>query len=44
MVDLIAVAKRDGNFHITEKMYIKKVGQALNLDVVDIEEMMSVVV
>jgi len=44
MVDLVAVAKRDGNFHITEKMYIKQVGQALNLDAADVEEMMSVVV
>ncbi|KKJ00090.1 TerB family tellurite resistance protein [Prochlorothrix hollandica] len=44
MVDLVSVAKRDGNFHITEKMYIKQVGQALNLDAADVEEMMSVVV
>ena len=44
MVDLIAVAKRDGDFHINEKMYIKQVGQALNFDAADVEEMMSVVV
>ncbi len=43
MVDLIAVAKRDGEFHITEKMYIKQVGKALNFEASDIDEMMSVV-
>ena len=43
MVDLIALAKRDGEFHITEKMYIKQVGKALNFEALDIDEMMSVV-
>ena len=38
LVDLITLAKRDGTFHITEKMYIKQVGRLLGFSDSDIEE------
>ncbi|MBC5796147.1 TerB family tellurite resistance protein [Sphaerospermopsis sp. LEGE 00249] len=40
LIDLIALAKRDGDFHITEKMYIKQVGKLMGFSEVDIAEMM----
>lgn len=40
LIDLIALAKRDGDFHITEKMYIKQVGKLMGFSEVDIAELM----
>ena len=39
LIDLIALAKRDGDFHITEKMYIKQVGKLMGFSEVDIAEL-----
>jgi uncharacterized protein (DUF697 family)/uncharacterized tellurite resistance protein B-like protein len=41
MVDMVALAKRDGNLHVTEKMYIKKIGKMLNFDDEEIKEVMA---
>ena len=40
LVDLIALAKRDGTFHITEKMFIKQIGKLLGFSETDIDEIM----
>ena len=40
LIDLIALAKRDGDFHITEKMYIKQVGKLMGFSEVDVAELM----
>lgn len=40
LIDLIALAKRDGDFHITEKMYIKQVGKLMRFSEVDVAELM----
>jgi uncharacterized tellurite resistance protein B-like protein len=40
LVDMVALAKRDGQFHITEKMFIKKTGATLGFSESDVEEMM----
>jgi uncharacterized tellurite resistance protein B-like protein/uncharacterized protein (DUF697 family) len=42
LVDLIALAKRDGTFHITEKMFIKQVGKLLGFSDNDIDETMAI--
>lgn len=39
MMDLVALAKKDGTFHITEKMYIKQIGKDLGLSEDDILEL-----
>lgn len=41
MMDLVALAKRDGEFHITEKMYIKQIGKLLGYSEEDTVEMME---
>lgn len=41
LLDLIALSRRDGQTHISEKLYIKQVGRALGISESDIEEMMS---
>jgi len=40
LVDLVALAQRDGIFHVSERMYIKQVGSLLGFSDGDIEEMM----
>lgn len=40
LVDLTALAKSDSKFHVTEKLYIKKIGKMLNFSESDIEEVM----
>lgn len=39
--DLTALAKVDGKFHITEKLYIKQIGKLLNFSESDIEEVIN---
>lgn len=41
IMDIIGIAKRDGNVHISEKMYIKRVGKQLSFDAADIDEMLE---
>lgn len=41
LIDLVALAKRDGEFHITEKMYIKQVGKLMGFSENDVEETMA---
>jgi uncharacterized tellurite resistance protein B-like protein len=41
LVDMVALAKRDGTFHITEKMFIKQVGKLLGFLDDDIDETMT---
>jgi hypothetical protein len=41
LVDLVTLAKRDGTFHITEKMFIKQVGKLLGFPETDIDEVMA---
>ncbi|MEA1606301.1 TerB family tellurite resistance protein [Pseudomonas spirodelae] len=41
ITDMVALAKVDGKFHITEKMYIKQVGKILGFDDADINEMIN---
>ena len=41
LVDMVALAKRDGTFHITEKMFVKRVGKLLGFTDDDIDETMS---
>ena len=41
LVNLITLAKRDGTFHITEKMFIKQVGKLLGFSDTDIDETMA---
>jgi len=41
LVDLITLAKCDGTFHITEKMFIRQVGKLLGFSDTDIDETMS---
>lgn len=40
LVDIITLAKRDGTFHITEKMFVKQVGKLLGFLDNDIDEIM----
>jgi uncharacterized tellurite resistance protein B-like protein len=41
LIDLTALAKRDGNIHLSEKLYIKHVGALLGFSESDIEEMIA---
>lgn len=41
LVDMVTLAKRDGTFHITEKMFIKQVGKILGFSDNDIDEIME---
>lgn len=41
LVDLITLAKRDGTFHVTEKMFIKQIGKLLGFSDTDIDETMA---
>ena len=41
LVDMVVLAKRDGTFHITEKMFVKRVGKLLGFTDDDIDETMS---
>lgn len=41
LVDLVTLAKRDGTFHITEKMFVRQVGKFLGFSDNDIEETMA---
>jgi uncharacterized protein (DUF697 family)/uncharacterized tellurite resistance protein B-like protein len=44
LMDLVALANRDGTFHIAEKIYIKQVGRLVGFSDDDIEEMMKTTV
>lgn len=39
LMDLTALSKYDGELHISEKIYIKQVGRAMNLSDADVEEL-----
>jgi len=41
LVDMITLAKRDGTFHITEKIFVKQVGKLLGFSENDIDEVMA---
>jgi uncharacterized tellurite resistance protein B-like protein len=41
MVDLVGLAKRDGEFHMTEKLFIKQVGKLLDFSANEIEEVLT---
>lgn len=41
LVDMVTLAKRDGTFHITEKMFVKQVGKLLGFSDNDIDETMT---
>jgi len=41
MVDLVGLAKRDGEFHVTEKLFIKQVGKLLGFSANEIEEVLT---
>lgn len=41
LVDMVTLAKRDGTFHITEKMFVKQVGKLLGFSDDDIDETMA---
>jgi uncharacterized tellurite resistance protein B-like protein len=41
LIDLIALARRDNEFHITEKMYIKQVGKTLGYSEEDLSLLME---
>jgi hypothetical protein len=41
MADLVALAKRDGDFHITEKLFIKQIGKLLDFSSSEIEEVLA---
>lgn len=41
LIDLIALAKVDGKFHITEKMFIKNIGRVLEFSEDDVKELMA---
>ena len=41
LVDMMTLAKRDGAFHITEKMFVKQVGKLLGFSDNDIDETME---
>lgn len=42
LFDLIGLAKRDGEFHISEKIYIKQAGKLMGISENDIEEAMAI--
>ena len=39
--NLIALAKVDGEFHVTEKMFIKGIAKILDFDLEDLKELME---
>lgn len=41
LVDMITLAKRDGTFHITEKMFVRQIGKLLGFSEDDINEVMA---
>ena len=41
LVDIVTLAKRDGTFHITEKMFVQQVGKLLGFSENDIDEIMA---
>lgn len=41
LVDMTTLAKRDGTFHITEKMFVKQVGKLLGFSGNDIDEVLA---
>ncbi len=41
LIDMVALAKRDGTFHVTEKMFVKQVGKLLGFSDSDIDETMA---
>ncbi len=41
LVDMVTLAKRDGTFHITEKMFVKQVGKLVGFLDNDIDEIMA---
>ena len=41
LVDMVMLAKRDGTFHITEKMFVKQVSKLLGFSENDIDEIMA---
>jgi len=41
LVDMVTLAKRDGTFHITEKIFIKQVGKLTGFSDNDIDEIMA---
>jgi len=43
LVDMVTLAKRDGTFHIAEKMFIKQVGKLLGFSDDDIDETMETI-
>lgn len=42
LIDLVGLAKRDGEFHLAEKIYIKQAGKLMGLSESDIEEAMAI--
>jgi uncharacterized tellurite resistance protein B-like protein len=43
LVDMVTLAKRDGTFHITEKMFVKQAGKLLGFSDDDLDEIMATV-
>lgn len=41
LVDMVTLAKRDGTFHITEKLFVKQVGKLVGFSDPDIDEIME---
>jgi uncharacterized tellurite resistance protein B-like protein len=41
LVDMVTLAKRDGTFHIAEKMFVKQVGKLLGFSEDDVDEIMA---
>jgi uncharacterized tellurite resistance protein B-like protein len=41
LVDMVTLAKRDGTFHITEKLFVKQVGNLISFSGNDIDEIMA---
>lgn len=41
LIDLIALSKRDNQFHISEKMYVKQVGKSLGFSEGEVEELIA---
>lgn len=41
LVDMVALAQRDGTFHVTERMFVKQVGKLLGFPESDIEAVMA---
>lgn len=41
LMDLVGLAKRDGEFHLAEKIYIKQAGKLMGLSEGDIEQAMA---